>query len=71
MDPDKALQELREKMREIETILDRVDEDTGYVGGCDREKLQEAANRAVDLWIGLDNWMSKAGFLPADWAKGR
>lgn len=25
----------------------------------------------VELFEGLDEWMSKGGFLPHDWAKGR
>lgn len=68
MDPDAALKELREKMNEMQRIIDSGAELDDSPEG---EAFVEAANRAIDLWAGLDNWMTTSGALPADWAKGR
>ncbi len=62
MDPDKALEELRQKMASIQKVID---EEGTY------DELIESANRAVDLWNGLDRWMTMAGALPRDWARHR
>ena len=56
MDPEAALEEIR-------AIVERADdEDTDVV---------EDHNRLVDLIAGLDQWMSRGGFMPKAWAAMR
>lgn len=51
MDPNAALQELREAYNEVQ----------------DGTLTIEDAERFVVLFDGLDNWLSEGGFLPSDW----
>jgi hypothetical protein len=55
MDPDAALNEIREISRDI------------YADNEVRFKL--TAFRLVDLMTGLDEWLSRQGYLPTDWAR--
>ncbi len=56
MDPEAALEEIR-------AIVERADdEDTDVV---------EDHNRLVDLIAGLDQWMSRGGFIPKSWNRYR
>ena len=66
MDPDEALRELRQKMDRMKSIIDQEERDTD-----DLLKVKDLADRIIDLWDGLDHWMSRAGALPQDWVKGR
>lgn len=63
MDPDQALSDLQKHMKRIEKLVDMEE--------CDELELKEVANRAVDLWNGLDRWMREAGALPRDWSRHR
>lgn len=56
MDPDKALQHLRETAR---FILD------GQAGDMFEESAEELAQQAIDL----DEWLQKGGFLPRPWRR--
>lgn len=53
-------------MKKVEDLSSREDVDVD-----DLLKIQDHANRAVDLWNGLDQWMKKGGALPEDWAGDR
>ncbi len=64
MDPEANLREQRKLAAEIVSAPDPVDE-AGYI------ELDERANRLADLVQALDEWLTKGGFLPADWRKGR
>ena len=64
-DPDIALSELREVLEELaeeidhkqpQDLLDEV------------EPLPELVSEAIDLFQGLDDWLSNGGFKPKDWA---
>lgn len=71
MDPNEALKQLREKMAEMKSVIDDAPD---YEPGEDVDRdavLVEAVNRAVDLWDGLDHWLSMQGFLPDAWNIGR
>jgi hypothetical protein len=70
MDPDQALKELRECMREMKELIDSdFTDDMNALAQFAR--LMNQANRAVDVFDGLDEWVKKGGFLPKDWAKLR
>lgn len=34
------------------------------------EDATEAANRAMEAYESLDEWLSRGGFPPAEWARG-
>lgn len=53
MDPDAALQELRELYNEVQ----------------DSEDPLDAALRTVELFDDLDNWLISGGFLPKEWRR--
>lgn len=57
MDPNEALK----RMRELSDELDRFEDD--------RTRSLIAEDMA-SVWDGLDRWMTRGGFLPADWDKG-
>jgi hemerythrin len=60
MDPNETLKRIRELLTELED--------------GDEEMSDEMSCLVSDLaehWDGLDAWLRKGGFLPADWAKGR
>lgn len=62
MDPNVAL----ETMRRLSARLFRtLDAEEG--GGVDTEDALELAEAAQ----ALDQWLSRGGFLPSDWAKAR
>lgn len=56
MDPNANLEELRGLYR---TILDN------------GQDTFDDATRLAELVEALDGWLSKGGFLPSEWAKGR
>lgn len=53
MDPDAALAQIRELIIKQQTDNELNDTDT---------------DRLVELIDGLDEWMTKGGFLPTDWS---
>ncbi len=55
MDPDANLEELRRLVAQR------------HGGGLDEHDVL----RLADLIESLDDWLSRGGFLPADWAKKR
>lgn len=50
-----------ETIRRIRVIVDRMD-----IEGSIDPSLQ---SMLVDLWRGLDGWLSKGNFLPSDWKR--
>lgn len=69
MDPEQAYKELVSLVEEINEIEDEVGEE-GY---SDEQsgRLQEIAVEQAQYFEALDGWLSKGGFLPAAWKKGR
>lgn len=63
MDPNAALLELR-RIVSGEAYPSR-DEDGAFYDA------QGQAMRMAELFEGLDEWLSRGGFLPEDWSKGR
>lgn len=59
MDPNAALAEIR---RLIDNLKFQIEPDTGLVDLDDASEL-------IDRFEGLDGWLSKGGFLPADWER--
>jgi len=57
MDPNAALDEIRASYRAFDLVFT----DEGRV---------DIAGRLVDLVQGLDEWLSKGGFLPSAWTHG-
>ena len=57
MDPDAALEQIRECLAEYRTAEDR----------DDPEAVTEALARLAEITEGLDAWISKGGFLPRAW----
>jgi hypothetical protein len=60
MDPNKTLREIRELDRKA-LRLER----------ADKSLPPEDADRLMELVRALDEWLTKGGFLPTDWRKGR
>jgi hypothetical protein len=56
MDPNAALKEIREIIKEADDCLN-----------SEEELVAFNFSRLVDLIDGLDGWISKGGFLPDDW----
>jgi hypothetical protein len=61
VDPDQALKNAREAAQRYRASNEVEGERNG----------SEAAFDLVDAFEALDGWLSKGGFLPEDWAKGR
>lgn len=57
MDPDAALAKLRELL------------DGATVDAKSDDELWEIVHEAVDVFAGLDNWISKGGYLPKEWQR--
>jgi hypothetical protein len=56
MDPDVALDDIREAVAEFEELSE-----DNFVDAL------RLADTIVDRFKGLDDWLSRDGFLPADW----
>jgi len=56
VDPNEALRELRRIM----TQLDKAQA---------AWEVEQLAERAADVFGGLDDWLSKGGFLPDEWRR--
>lgn len=61
MDPDKALEDLREIFRVRDCEMNDVKKRYDYAND------PEVVERLHDLFEGLDRWMSLGGFLPKAW----
>lgn len=69
MDPEANLKEQRTLAEDIIDILDDETNDEQ-----DYDVLAEVAAQAMrlaELVQAMDQWMSRGGFMPSDWAKGR
>lgn len=64
MDPDEALKKLRESAARVQEVFDN------YVRNR-FDPLEGAAETLLTYAQALDDWLSKGGFLPADWNKNR
>jgi len=63
MDPDTALERIRELAQEI---VERTDNTDNYEYEYDRITADLGAELA-EVFTGLDEWVKKGGFLPKDW----
>jgi hypothetical protein len=63
MDPDEALAKARDALKILRDREDR--------GGGNLEAAVRASSDLEDAFEALDGWLSRGGFLPEDWAKGR
>lgn len=59
MDPNETLRELRESVRRAQRAAD------GDSNDAEIEAWQEAGEKI----LALDEWLSRGGFLPDDWAR--
>lgn len=62
MDPNAALEAIRDRLRELTDALD-ADEATENLG-----RFVRLTDELVEHVKGLDQWLSQGGFLPAAWA---
>lgn len=62
MDPDTALKEIRERVKEIQAI-----QDSDAV--IDPFTYSMKAERLAELIDGLDGWLKRGGRLPASWGR--
>lgn len=70
MDPEAALKQIRSLVESIKECIDEHDD----INNMDRDNLEALAGEAdelVNTFDGLDQWMSRGGFLPRSWAEGR
>jgi len=58
MDPNEALKRLRDLMEGLKEAADSGDD-------IDHDDVGDAVN----VWEGLDHWLSGKGFLPKDWQR--
>ena len=58
MDPEAALTRLRELAEEI---IERIDADESY------DHLDDLPSEMAETFQGLDQWITRGGFLPRDW----
>lgn len=67
MDPDANLTRQREILRELDDVLERDDPlAPERVGAVSASRL---VAEYVELATGLDDWLSKGGFLPKAWQR--
>lgn len=59
MDPDQCLRELREAVASMKVEMSK-----GFAGD-----IGDDADVAIAKFEALDQWLSRGGFLPADWRK--
>ena len=64
MDPNEALRQLRARFTIIDRLLAGLESDEKYIRNGDLSEL-------IDLFQGLDEWLSKGGFLPDAWEVNR
>lgn len=78
MDPEIALQKLREAVRDFKNWKDRELQEKPLPGQTttDARKKHEfiihsPVDDVIDNFEALDDWMCRGGFLPKDWSKNR
>lgn len=64
MDPDRALNAIRECLLNASKVIDNNDDAFDW-SACPLDLVQ--LSRVVDLFTGLDEWLTRGGFLPSDW----
>lgn len=70
MDPDTNLERQREIAQEIVTIIDSSEgDDWSETERSVLEQVSALANELADLVSALDEWITKGGFLPAEWTR--
>lgn len=62
MDPNAALREMRAAIQRFRVAQE--------MGDHEEDQLGEAG-QAVEFAEALDEWLSRGGFLPTEWAAGR
>jgi hypothetical protein len=68
MDPNEALNKLRELAKKILAIADEPFEDDQFGVAGDRG-MSDAAVEMAEQFVALDEWVIKGGFLPRNWEK--
>jgi hypothetical protein len=68
MDPNENLEQQRKRMALIIELIDKLPEESL---GPQVDAILDAALEWTDLAEGLDQWLSKGGFLPRAWAAKR
>jgi hypothetical protein len=68
MDPNEALKRLREIMPRLQAWAEA---EEWSIAPSDLTQHDTDLAEVVETFEGLDQWLSKGGFLPADWAVGR
>lgn len=63
MDPDANLTELRERVDDLQEYLER--QPVTHLTADRRDDVE----RVLDLFAGLDQWLSGGGFLPTAWRR--
>ena len=72
MDPEKALQALREAVRDMKYREDAASNDPGHRAMRARTfDHMDPILEFIKHFEALDEWLQKGGFLPADWNKNR
>lgn len=66
MDPDAALQNMRTAIKDFDSAKDKWEDSETR----DEFRILHAI-ALIDAVEALDDWLSKGGFLPKDWTKGR
>lgn len=70
MDPNEALRALLERAEEAQDIADNAADD-GTLTMEMKDRLTDIAIESAQFIQALDEWLSRGGFLPAKWQKGR
>jgi len=65
MDPNENLREQRRIVTEINRLAD------GDEGCFTIDEMAEKAQRLAELVEAMDQWISRGGFLPREWSRGR
>ena len=71
MDPEAALREIRTAVAALKERFDASDQDFEHMDPDELVTIAEDTNELLDLIDGLDQWMSRGGFLPTSWAQER
>lgn len=72
MDPDVALARLREALRDAQYCEDSaMQTNPAHRNLRARDTQSEPVLEFMEYFAALDGWLSKGGFLPKDWSKGR
>ncbi len=69
MDPTAALNSIRKLCEASIRTLDQEADDIGELPAKVAQELCSSLSDLAETFQGLDSWLSKSGFLPADWAR--